>query len=146
MVWFYLDAQTLKWYWRAHLSIPLWSDFIPLTQYYIYNPNLSFNPTMVWFYLTEKPDIKFSKNLFQSHYGLILSMNSLYGSFYEKITFNPTMVWFYRNARIPDSSMIKRTFNPTMVWFYRTQVRSGLLEMYRTFNPTMVWFYHSMKR
>ncbi len=30
---------------------------------------------MVWFYLTEKPDIKYSKQLFQSHYGLILSAN-----------------------------------------------------------------------
>ena len=81
------------------LSIPLWSDFIakyipsrlltPVDFQSHYGLILSipirllicltlltFNPTMVWFYLlTKKPDIKFSKNLFQSHYGLILSKN-----------------------------------------------------------------------
>ncbi len=57
--------------------------------------NLSFNPTMVWFYrfLSLEPIITTTR--FQSHYGLILSGRVGGEGYCTYKTFNPTMVWFY---------------------------------------------------
>ncbi len=129
--------------------------------------SLTFNPTMVWFYLISKT-VRASSRCF---------------------TFNPTMVWFYlykfnipRRTRkilsIPLWSdfislplLLRRCkmspFNPTMVWFYRRRqwqslyrnilfqshyglILSGTYVPYpvtieEPFNPTMVWFYLGCK-
>ena len=125
------------------LSIPLWSDFIFSQFAHVVNPAL----------------------IFQSHYGLILSLTPLRPFLSFLHTFNPTMVWFYpkrSNISFTSSSLfqshyglilsenctIKKdrmilTFNPTMVWFYLVELSDvKLCATCFAFNPTMVWFYH----
>ncbi len=50
---------------------------------------------MVWFYLEEAEMANELEDIFQSHYGLILSSFNIRNNLYIFITFNPTMVWFY---------------------------------------------------
>ena len=95
MVWFYRYRFCVSRNWCKRLSIPLWSDFISSLRCLYQLSMIPFNPTMVWFYrdyfnakLLEKApfnptmvwfyqpswDIIFGVyELFQSHYGLILS-------------------------------------------------------------------------
>ena len=116
---------------------------------------------MVWFYLFTHITLPLnSKNVFQSHYGLILSWRRRgLGRFFR--AFNPTMVWFYRKSsgEVRGGLLLSiplwsdfifqrrrswvgwgRTFNPTMVWFYPFLVFFVSFFLL-TFNPTMVWFY-----
>ncbi len=125
------------------LSIPLWSDFIQARLFLCISVFLTFNPTMVWFYLVEE--------LRGEYKGI------------ADVTFNPTMVWFYHESPFVYFTSVNITFNPTMVWFYPSSPSSflkylyffqshyGLILSHRTsrmqfmlswsFNPTMVWFY-----
>ena len=67
----------------------------------------TFNPTMVWFYLSLLRIISMARRNFQSHYGLILSLSRASIIFFWNSSFNPTMVWFYhteiieRNLNVP---------------------------------------------
>ena len=121
MVWFY----RLIWFCsciRMHtLSIPLWSDFITLvynvlhlrstffqSHYglilslfkHIYGiwKEISFNPTMVWFY----PAVK--RLVYRSKIKLSIP---LWSDFIYKLWLISITIW--------------RAFNPTMVWFYHQQ-------------------------
>ena len=87
-----------------------------------YPSNLTFNPTMVWFYL--EPHFQFEP---APERRLSIPLWSDFIEWWQRFTarlnrggtaFNPTMVWFYRSDSrkhtVPQSA-----FNPTMVWFYR---------------------------
>ena len=103
----------------AVLSIPLWSDFITGAYWRVSSSSISFNPTMVWFYLltlftlflnfallsiplwsdfiTKERRLRFELNIpFQSHYGLILSQCSSIHLSWSRRSFNPILVWFYQ--------------------------------------------------
>ena len=75
MVWFYPFSFLVDFFYFLELSIPLWSDFITLLQW-----------------------VASYKSVFQSHYGLILSLLLLCNPCIQHLLrpFNPTMVWFYR--------------------------------------------------
>ena len=94
MVWFYLtelmDEPLTK-----TLSIPLWSDFIPVIYYHVYN-NSHFQSHYGLILSCRLAFVIKSPLPFQSHYGLILSLKTA-GTTYTSHThpFNPTMVWFY---------------------------------------------------
>ena len=96
MVWFYLII------WQKRLEFKI----------------RTFNPTMVWFYLSILYDagvlyVALSIPLW-SDFIKIQNINEEY----ILCTFNPTMVWFYPcivfNKDFPEMP----SFNPTMVWFY----------------------------
>ena len=98
LVWFYPVKEAMRYPNCKSLSIPFWSDFIPrllLQQRYILQ---SFNPILVWFYHSRHFGVStwkilsipfwsdfilrhcrflcISCKIFQSHFGLILSINA----------------------------------------------------------------------
>ncbi len=101
------------------LSIPFWSDFIEttrvrqlsLTSQTTFNPILvwfypkgktawsqclrTFNPILVWFYLLSVNTDKIVIDVFQSHFGLILSGVCTLALALLLPAFNPILVWFY---------------------------------------------------
>ena len=82
----------------------------------------TFNPTMVWFYQQHSKSALVFNKTFQSHYGLILSACRVGNIQTKTITFNPTMVWFYHGCRELSGKNICSSFNPTMVWFYHCTI------------------------
>ncbi len=104
-----------------------------------------------------------SKN-FQSHFGLILSLDNFVKVIYPFFAFNPILVWFYhaRTAHAADELHLSIpfwsdfivalfpcvnsrlcTFNPILVWFYPSPSVLSSGEHEPAFNPILVWFYHS---
>ena len=145
MVWFYrLWCEQCKVV-HVRLSIPLWSDFI-IKKAEVFDGYLK---------------------LFQSHYGLILSIVSLCSELLRVLSFNPTMVWFYRANILPILSnlgafqshygLILSEFaiveRGALIQAYNFQSHYGLIlsrngtwqdgAVFSAFNPTMVWFYHN---
>ena len=97
MVWFYPvnPRPCVKFFKR--LSIPLWSDFIPPKNKALIHPG----------------------NVFQSHYGLILSRSNFSNSIHTEVPFNPILVWFYQWINGVKTWQLYQAFNPILVWFYR---------------------------
>ncbi len=149
-------------YW---LSIPLWSDFILIRGIRI-GLFVMFLSIPLWsdFIPQHRPLRHRTGDPFQSHYGLILSFNTI---IYCIKNFKLSIPLWSDFILIRNSSNRKLncTFNPTMVWFYRFVKRSAWPYFYYlsiplwsdfiiveklkiayenyTFNPTMVWFYLS---
>ena len=118
MVWFYLELKQLgSLVQSSQLSIPLWSDFIPLfldelqirvgffqSHYGLILSSIKdfrtgeVGPLSIplWSdFIGNVTSVGFFIGSFQSHYGLILSSSILHTWYNAVSTFNPTMVWFY---------------------------------------------------
>ena len=166
MVWFYRTGCDRCSKHSVRLSIPLWSDFIGVKIILFNEYQLTFNPTMVWFYrftfqslvfnqaylsiplwsdfIVSHSRASFSTNeIFQSHYGLILSRQYACWSQELSRAFNPTMVWFYPGDIWPAMDCSDITFQ-SHYGLILSRAKEILDEytLYPAFNPTMVWFYH----
>ena len=99
MVWFYLLQVLQNFSLYMPLSIPLWSDFIRNCAFvaFVVEVRLSI-PLWSDFIILSGDDYGNIFQIFQSHYGLILSRNNTKGLSWKYLPFNPTMVWFYRVA------------------------------------------------
>ena len=118
---------------------------------------------MVWFYPFYLAPVNKSLYPFQSHYGLILSLNATNAKILAECYFQSHYGLILSCSDGGSVLQYNKSFNPTMVWFYHVdedeedtvevsfQSHYGLiLSAYKidygkfnveTFNPTMVWFY-----
>ena len=119
MVWFYPSWSYVNNTFHCFLSIPLWSDFINQKR-------------IQW--------VRRELNVFQSHYGLILSRYEGYKVCHKPRLSIPLWSDFICILYHFIGSFLK-TFNPTMVWFYLRYTSFSIAHYVNTFNPTMVWFY-----
>ena len=72
---------------------------------------------MVWFYLAIAKSLASDYNVFQSHYGLILSVKSdVVGQRFDELSI-PLWSDFILSESGKDRQKLF-AFNPTMVWFY----------------------------
>ncbi len=187
LVWFYLLCERLKECLDFILSIPFWSDFIrkaieldserraafnPILVWFYqllswqsrYLYRISFNPILVWFYLATNYILSKWISFFQSHFGLILSLQKHPANQEPQLPFNPILVWFYQNNTENDtrfdrllsipfwSDFIKQLENLVIPTGYVFQSHFGLilsvlllslrLQLQLSFNPILVWFYH----
>ena len=103
---------------NGSLSIPFWSDFIgtwTLEEKYGVE---AFNPILVWFYHVLTIFANHVYFIFQSHFGLILSLKST--STVNGISSLSIPFWSdFIELRIWKTSTPKMAFNPILVWFYR---------------------------
>ena len=103
----------------------------------------AFNPILVWFYLFEYRFKQFCNLLFQSHFGLILSLLRAGTCRSTCISFNPILVWFYRNfSRFVGSGR----YTGLSIPFWSDFISSFCKDVLRNsgaFNPILVWFYLS---
>ena len=165
MVWFYLSslfAVSVQ-FWK--LSIPLWSDFIPVfTDVWVLFQCVLSIPLWSDFIIHSWRVILCSTN-FQSHYGLILSYtkNNDLAQTATYLTFQSHygLILSISNSKsnkvlctlsIPlwsdfiilsaeNTGVREPSFNPTMVWFYQHENSTKKTTIFQSFNPTMVWFY-----
>ena len=151
------------------LSIPFWSDFI-LPDDGFGDEELALSiPFWSDFILPLCRSLRASACIFQSHFGLILSLPEEGKKVFVRYTFNPILVWFYRQTAPSGSGSTwnnfqshfglilsknlflrkyrKRTpFNPILVWFYPFLNPFYLLPEISPFNPILVWFYQITTR
>ncbi len=104
LVWFYrfFPARPLRHLHPSFNPILVWFyRFFPARPLRHLHP--SFNPILVWFYLLYAEYNCWYNSWLSIPFWSDFIMNSLYGSFYEKITFNPILVWFYLHDYIPSA-------------------------------------------
>ncbi len=101
LVWFYRNRCSKHCAWQHSLSIPFWSDFIPVPRYTRTEAQNAFNPILVWFYPSTLEDF------WNGWIGLsipfwsdfIRDVMKLYKCPYcGYTTFNPILVWFYQGV------------------------------------------------
>ena len=84
---------------------------------------LSFNPILVWFYPSTLCELPLSKDSFQSHFGLILSIRLLLMMSSCTSTFQSHFGLILSMWKTPHLNKLLLAFNPILVWFYRVYAR-----------------------
>ncbi len=127
------------------LSIPFWSDFIGIKPSPSDAEYFPFNPILVWFYRSGRRDYEVQANPhFQSHFGLILSLEQEVGISESALTFNPILVWFYlvkKHQWVVQSPVFQSHFG-LILSVFSVDVKGKTYNV-ATFNPILVWFYHT---
>ena len=182
----FISLTSLSSFLLLSLSIPFWSDFITrpllLGEYYAtnfqshfglilsrdlyYTPNpplLTFNPILVWFYLSRHQCATLERGYrFQSHFGLILSVgrqekHSLHQPFQSHFglilsCFNSTLVFCFCKLSIPfwsdfirlkgnESGQTAFNFQSHFGLILSNMIKLRLVHIKPAFNPILVWFY-----